>query len=132
MCHVSCVMCHVLFVLCHVSCVLCHVSCVICHLSHVMCHISLVIWHKSARMGKILNPCHNFEIFRALVFPEWSLCRGHLITNVGGSSKKLFIPVDPLRMTRYKLSRLRLFRNIELLGSFAARLNIINSCNLIL
>ena len=37
------------------------------------------IWHKSARMGEILNPFHNFEIFSALVFPEWSLCRGHLV-----------------------------------------------------
>ena len=37
------------------------------------------IWHKSARMGEILNTCHNFEIFRALVIPEWSLCRGHLL-----------------------------------------------------
>ena len=37
------------------------------------------IKHKSERMGEILNPCHNFEIFKALVFPEWCLCRGHLV-----------------------------------------------------
>ena len=27
------------------------------------------IWHKSARMGEILNPCHNFEISNTLVYP---------------------------------------------------------------
>ena len=26
----------------------------------------------------ILNTCHNFEFFSGLVFPEGSLCRGHL------------------------------------------------------
>ena len=29
-----------------------------------------IIRHKSARIGEILNPCHNFEIFLTLVFPE--------------------------------------------------------------
>ena len=49
-----------------------------------MCNILVVIgrmsvvWHKSARMGEILNPCHNFEIFITLVFLEWSACRDHL------------------------------------------------------
>ena len=33
---------------------------------------------KSVRMEEILNSCHNLEMFRALVFPEWYLCRGHL------------------------------------------------------
>ena len=35
-------------------------------------------WHKSARMGEILNPCRNFKIFIAFVFPELSVCRDHL------------------------------------------------------
>ena len=45
-------------------------------------------------MGEILNPCCNFEIFRALVFQEWSLCRVHLaaqVKNVCGSPTLLFM-----------------------------------------
>ena len=34
--------------------------------------------HNSAGLGEILNPSHNLEIFRALVYPKWSLCIGHL------------------------------------------------------
>ena len=37
------------------------------------------IWQKSARMGWILTLCHNVEIFRSLVFLDWSLWKGHLV-----------------------------------------------------
>ena len=46
----------------------------------------LFICHKSARMGKILNPCHN-------LFLEVTLLSQ--VINVGDSPKTLFISVDP-------------------------------------
>ena len=45
---------------------------------HLCITFCVSIWHKSARMGKILNPCHNFKLFSTLQFSEWFLCRGHL------------------------------------------------------
>ena len=47
------------------------------------------------------------------------------VTNVGGSPKKLLIPVNPLWMTGYKQSRSGWLRENWILGSFAAHLHII-------
>ena len=61
------------------------------------------IWHKSARMGKILNPCRNFDIFSTSVQIKWFLCRGKLAVpgqKSQGKSKNVILSVDPTWMTR--------------------------------
>ena len=39
-------------------------------------------------MGKILNPCHNFEIWHTYVSLEWFLCRGQLAVPGHKSSRE--------------------------------------------
>ena len=34
------------------------------------------IWPKTARIGEILNPCHNCKSFNTTMYQEWFLCRG--------------------------------------------------------
>ena len=69
---------------------------------------SVHIRHKSARMGEILNPCHNHFSSSFFSSSSWWAENGlcveisllSQVTTVGGSPKILFIPVDHTWMTR--------------------------------
>ena len=90
---------------------------------------NMTIWHKSARMGEILKPCHNFEILIALVFPEWSLCRGYLVVpghKCRRQSKNVVHTNWPPGWPGISNPCWGYFRNIEFWGSFATHLHIIN------
>ena len=92
------------------------------------------IWHNSARMGKILNKCHNFEIFSTHVWTEWYLWRGQLA--VPGQttlchSKKNHISWPHLddQVEAFKVMVFPL--NIEFWGNFEAHSHIFPICKII-